>query len=263
MIKSFMHGLGPVLRGMGKSLDTMGMAMQGAKNAERALPSTANMVYEGSAPQIHASSFVAPNASVIGSVSIGEGSSVMYGAKVRGDVHSITIGKNSFVGDCSMIHVAKIQGDHPTTIGDGVTIGPNAVIHACTIQDNAMIGTGAQVLDGAVVESNAVVAPGATVTPNKTVPSGQLWVGTPAEYLRDLSEEEINSIANTAAESRQLSAAHKTVCEKDYMEYYLDWDEYDEIMSQDPDLEFADDEVDSKYIQPSGGLLSERRAQLN
>ncbi len=80
-----------------------------------------------------------------------------------------------------MVHVAKIQGDYPTFIGDNVTVGPGAIIHAATLNSNCMVGAGAQVLDGAVIESLAIVAPGAVVTPKTVVQAKQLWAGSPAK----------------------------------------------------------------------------------
>lgn len=206
----------------GKALDSLGASMEVVRTVENLVPSSANLSLEGKAPAVDHSAFVAPTASVMGDVEIGPGSSVWYGAKVRGDVHMIRMGKNVSIGENAMVHVAKIQGDHPTIIGDGVTVGPNAVVHACTIQSNTLIGAGAQVLDGAKVESNAVVAPGAMVTPNKVVPSGQLWAGSPAAFLRDLTDEEIASIAASAQDMAGLAQAHAIECAKTHQQVKQD-----------------------------------------
>jgi len=90
-----------------------------------------------------------------------------------------------------MVHVAKLQGDAATHIGNKVTVGPNATIHACVLKDSCVVGAGASVLDNAVVETHAMIAPGSIVTMGVTVPSGQLWAGVPARYVRNLSDEEI------------------------------------------------------------------------
>jgi len=214
MLKNIFHAVAPAMKTAGRALDSLGASMEVVRTVENLVPSSTSLSVGDKAPVVDHDVFVAPTASVMGDVEIGAGSSVWYGAKVRGDVHMIRVGKNVTIGENSMVHVAKIQGDHPTIIGDGVTVGPNAVVHACTIKDNTLIGAGAQVLDGATVESNAIVAPGAMVTPNKVVPSGQLWAGSPAAFLRDLTDEEIASIATTAHEMSYLAQAHAIECAK-------------------------------------------------
>lgn len=145
--------------------------------------------YKGIMPKIHESVFVAPNAFVAGDVEIGEDSSLWFGVQMRGDVHEIRIGKRTNIQDGTIIHVTRnVSG---TYIGDGVTVGHAAILHACTIHDNAFIGMGAIVMDEAVVESGAMVAAGAVVTPRKRVPSGELWAGNPAKKLRDLSPSDL------------------------------------------------------------------------
>ena len=111
------------------------------------------LAYQDHRPKIHDSCFIAENATVIGKVSIGENSSVWYGTVLRGDVSYIEIGENSNIQDNTVIHLNK---DLPTLIGDNVTVGHGAIIHACTIKDNVLIGMGAIILDGAVIESNVI-----------------------------------------------------------------------------------------------------------
>ncbi|MAI62321.1 MAG: gamma carbonic anhydrase family protein [Micavibrio sp. TMED27] len=145
--------------------------------------------YKNIVPTISKSAFVAPSASIIGDVEIGDESSVWYGCTLRGDVNDIKIGARTNIQDGSVIHVTRnLQG---TYIGDEVTVGHLALLHACRIGNRAFIGMQACVMDGAVVEDGAMVAAGALVTPNKVVPTGQLWSGRPAKYMRDLTEEEI------------------------------------------------------------------------
>jgi carbonic anhydrase/acetyltransferase-like protein (isoleucine patch superfamily) len=170
--------------------------------------------FGGKTPTIADDAFIAPTAAVIGDVEIGPGSSVWYGCTVRGDVNYIRIGAGSNLQDNSVIHV-----DHktfPTIIGDHVLIGHMCVIHACTIEDGAMIGMRACVMDGAVVEAGAMVGAGALVTPGKRVPGGQLWTGAPAGYARDLTEAERENLhrapryyADYAQSHRQAVAALK------------------------------------------------------
>lgn len=118
--------------------------------------------------------------------------------------------------DRAVIHVAKIQGDLATTIGNNVTIGAGALVHAATLKDLCVIGESAQVLDGAVVESNSIVDAGAVVTPGTVVPSGELWGGTPAKKIRDLTAEEIATIPQKARDSLKLAAMHAIENSKDY-----------------------------------------------
>ena len=119
---------------------------------------------------------------------------------LRGDANYITIGKGSNIQDNSVVHIDS--GTLPTIIGEYVTVGHGAIVHACTLQDNSFVGMGAIVLDGAVVESGAMVAAGALVPPGKTVPSGQLWAGSPAKLMRELDE---------ATQHKFLQTAHKYV----------------------------------------------------
>lgn len=144
--------------------------------------------YKGISPKIHGSVFVAPTAAIIGDVEIGAESNIWFGCSIRGDVNDIKIGARTNIQDGTVIHVTRnVQG---TYIGDEVTVGHMALLHACTIGNQAFIGMQACVMDEAVVEDRAMVAAGALVTPGKTVPSGQLWAGRPARYMRDMTEEE-------------------------------------------------------------------------
>lgn len=140
-------------------------------------------------PTIAEDAFIAETAVVIGDVHIGAGASVWYGVTIRGDVNYIRVGAGTNIQDGTVVHVTRKT--HPTIIGQNVTIGHMALLHGCTIQDEAFIGMGATVMDGVVVESQAMVAAGSLVTPGKVVKSGQLWGGSPARYMRDLTPEEL------------------------------------------------------------------------
>lgn len=145
--------------------------------------------YRGRWPQIADDVFVAPGASVIGDVTIGAGSSVWFNAVIRGDDMPVTIGERVNVQDGTVIHVhTKFQG---TRIGDDVTIGHMALLHACNVESGAFIGMGAIALDTSTVESGAMLAAGAMLTPGKTVKSGELWAGRPAKFMRRITEEEL------------------------------------------------------------------------
>jgi len=234
MIKQVFSAAGPVLKAAGKAIDSAGMALEAVPITEKLVASTRSVAFGGKVPA-GAAAFVAPTATVIGDVTIGPGSSVWYGAKVRGDVHTIKIGANSSVGDNAMVHVAKIAGDSPTLIGDNVTIGANALVHACTLESNVVVGMGAHVLDGAVVGATSMIAPGAIVTPGTKVPAGQLWSGVPAKHLRDLTAEEIEAIMATATETATLSKQHALECSKSFEEVEAEKYEWDDAQIRNDD----------------------------
>ncbi|MCE3255222.1 MAG: hexapeptide transferase family protein [Rickettsiaceae bacterium] len=164
------------------------------------------LTYRGIAPIIDKSSFIAPTAIVSGDTVIGKNVGIWYGCIIRGDVAKIRIGDDTNIQDNTVIHVTRPHHAQnktsdeggPTIIGKGVTIGHNAIIHACIIQDHAFIGMGSIIMDLAVVESYGMLAAGAVLTPGKVVKSGQIWAGNPAKYFRDLTEVERNYIKTSA-----------------------------------------------------------------
>ena len=164
------------------------------------------LAHHGVTPVLGAGVFVAGNATVIGDTVIGPGSSVWYAATVRGDVNEIRIGARTNIQDGTVIHVTT--GGHGTYVGDDVTVGHLAILHACTLEDRVLIGMGACLMDGAVVEHDAMVAAGALLTPGKRVPSGELWAGSPARHKRDLTPEEIADIAHSAVHYAELAASY-------------------------------------------------------
>jgi carbonic anhydrase/acetyltransferase-like protein (isoleucine patch superfamily) len=168
--------------------------------------------HKGIMPKIHPTAFIAENAVIIGDVEIGAGSSVWYGCTLRGDVNNIVIGQDTNIQDHTLIHVSSTtQG---TYIGDRVTVGHAALLHACTIEDEAFIGMQACVMDDAKVEARAMIAAGALVTPGKTIPAGQLWGGSPARYMRDLSAEDIAFLPFSAERYVRLGALYRAEEEK-------------------------------------------------
>lgn len=145
--------------------------------------------YDGRAPRLHPSVYVAETGVVIGDVEIGEGSSVWFGAIVRGDVHHVRVGARTNLQDQTVVHVTG--GKHPTVIGDDVTVGHRVVLHGCTVHDRCLVGIGAIVLDGAVLEAESMVGAGALVPPGMVVPTGTLVLGSPAKVKRKLTPEEL------------------------------------------------------------------------
>lgn len=144
--------------------------------------------WRGIGPRIDAQAWLAPNATVIGDVEIGAGSSIWFGAVLRGDVNAIRVGRGTNIQDGSVVHVTRAR--FGTTIGDHVLIGHMAMIHGCVIEDGAFVGMKACVMDGAVIAGGGMVAAGALVTPGKRVGKGELWAGTPARFVRAVSEAE-------------------------------------------------------------------------
>ena len=135
--------------------------------------------------------FVAESAAVIGSVVLGHNVSVWFGAVVRGDYDTVTIGANSNIQDCVVVHM---DDTYPVTIGEGVTVGHHAVVHGCTVGDNSLIGIHAVVMNGARIGENCLVGSNALVTEGKTIPDGSLVLGSPGRVVRSLTDEEIQEI---------------------------------------------------------------------
>ncbi len=155
-------------------------------------------------PQIQPTAWVAPSADVIGDVTIGEHSSIWFGAVVRGDVHSITIGKRTSVQDLSMVHVTHYKKEdrsdgNPTVIGDDVTIGHKVMLHGCTIEDGCLIGMSATILDGAVIGEGSIVGAHSLVTSNKVFPPRSMIIGSPAKVVKQLTCQESEDLIKHAA----------------------------------------------------------------
>lgn len=150
-------------------------------------------------PQIPEDCYVAENATIVGEVSFGNQCSVWFNAVIRGDVHFIKIGNKVNVQDGAVIHATYQKS--PTTIGNNVSIGHNAIVHGCTIHDNVLIGMGSIVMDDCVIESNSIVAAGAVVTANTRVEAGSIYAGVPAKKVKDISKELIHGEINRIAEN--------------------------------------------------------------
>jgi len=157
---------------------------------------------KGNHPKIPSCCFIAENATIVGEVSVGKNCSIWFNAVVRGDVHYIKIGNKVNIQDGAVIHATYQKS--PTTIGNNVSIGHNAIVHGCTINDNVLIGMGSIIMDDCVVESNSIIAAGAVVTKNTIVESGSIYAGIPAKKVKDISKElisgEIDRIANNYVE---------------------------------------------------------------
>ena len=153
---------------------------------------------KGKEPLIGKDCFIAENATIVGEVSIGDQCSIWFNAVIRGDVHFIKMGNKVNVQDGAVIHCTYQKS--PTVIGDNVSIGHNAIVHGCTIDDNVLVGMGSIIMDDCIVGSNSIIAAGAVVTKGTIVPPGTVFAGMPAKKIKDVSPElsssEINRIAN-------------------------------------------------------------------
>ena len=157
---------------------------------------------------------------------LSEGASLWHSVIVRGDTAQVTIGKNSAIQDLTRIGSNAQQAGDKVTVGENCYVGANATLDACTIHDNAFVGMGATISRGAHVESFAVVSAGAVVQEGVTVPSGQIFAGAPAKYLRDLTQEEKHLMTEHKMELQQLSQVYAEETEKSFREVLNSQDEY-------------------------------------
>ncbi len=153
-------------------------------------------------PSLHPSAFIASNATVLGDVTLEENASVWFHATLRGDINSISIGTGSNIQDGSVIHLAD---DFPTRVGEFVTVGHRAILHACTVGDEVLIGMGAVVLDGVEIGARSIIGASALVTQHTRIPPGSLVLGSPAKIVRALSLDEQRSLKSWADKYVELS----------------------------------------------------------
>lgn len=153
---------------------------------------------KGVLPKMGENCFIAPNATIVGDVHMGDDCSIWFNAVVRGDVNSIVMGNKVNVQDGAVIHCTYEKTK--TVIGNNVSIGHNAIVHGCTVDDNVLIGMGAIVMDNCKIGSNSIIAAGAVVLENTVVEAGSIYAGVPAKKVKSISQElisgEINRIAN-------------------------------------------------------------------
>ncbi len=150
----------------------------------------------GFTPEFGANCFFADNAVIVGEVRMGDNCTVWFNAVVRGDVHSITIGNNTNIQDCAVIHCTYQKAK--TVIGSNVSIAHHAIVHGCTVHDNVLIGMGAIVMDGAEIGENSVIAAGAVVLPGTKVEPGSIYAGMPAKKVKDIGDDMREVIQRTA-----------------------------------------------------------------
>jgi len=153
----------------------------------------------GHTPKFGKDCFLAENSVVVGDVVMGDQCSIWYHAVIRGDVHFIRMGNKVNIQDGAVVHCTYQRS--PTTIGNNVSVGHNAIVHGCTIHDNVLVGMGAIVMDDCVVESNTIIAAGAVVTEGTRVEAGTIYAGVPARKLKDISQEQISGEIERIANS--------------------------------------------------------------
>jgi gamma-carbonic anhydrase len=166
----------------------------------------------GKTPQIDDSAFIAPGCRIIGDVTIGAHVSIWYNCVIRAEVNRVVIGARSNIQDGSIVHcdgpVPGIPEGYPTIIGEDALIGHNCMIHGAILHDRTFVGLSATVMNGAVIESDAMLAAGAMLTQNKRIETQQLWAGSPARYLRDLSDDQIAGMRLGVAHYVENAKAH-------------------------------------------------------
>lgn len=169
--------------------------------------------FKGVMPTIADSAYIDEDAVVIGAVKIGERSSVWPGTVIRGDVNPISIGSGSNIQDGSVLHVTAPNESNangfPLIIGNNVTVGHGAILHACTIENGCLVGMGATVLDGAILKEGVLLAAGSLVPPGKVLQGGYLWVGSPAKKARPLTEAELQFFEKSAKNYIKLMSHYK------------------------------------------------------
>ena len=162
--------------------------------------------YKGVAPTIDPSAFIAPTASIVGDVRIGEGVSIWFGTVVRGDFQPVIIGKNTNIQDNATIHVMHHD---PTVIGEGVIIGHNAIIHSHKIGDHTFIGMGSIIMGHVEVGENVVIYPGSLIEEHRKIPSNSLIAGSPARIIRALRDDEIAALKGSALRYHNVADLYK------------------------------------------------------
>jgi carbonic anhydrase/acetyltransferase-like protein (isoleucine patch superfamily) len=172
------------------------------------------LTYQGKTPLVGREVFIAPTAVVIGDVTIADGASVWYGAVIRGDLAPILVGKNTNIQDNCTVHV---DAQTPASIGDNVTVGHNAVIHGCTLEEGCLIGINAVVLNRAFVRTGSVVAAGALVREGQVVGPHELVAGTPASVKRQLQPEDRQRLQGAVADYLVLGREHAALLDAGLM----------------------------------------------
>lgn len=173
-------------------------------------PDSRLLPFEGREPALQETSWVAPGATVVGEVRLGERASVWYGAVLRGDTEPITVGDRTNIQDGAVLHA---DPGFPATVGSGCVVGHKAIVHGATVEDGSLIGMNATVLNGARIGAGSVVGAGAVVPEGREFPPCSLILGIPAKRVGEVSEGQIQEIERGATEYVERAAAHRTSLE--------------------------------------------------
>ena len=177
-----------------------------------AVPNGTLLPFGDAYPEVAPSAFVAPGAFVIGKVTLGEESSVWYGAVLRGDTEPIRVGAGTNIQDGCVLHA---DPGYPATVGDGCVVGHRAVVHGCEVGDGSLVGMGATIMNGAKIGPGSVMAAGALVPEGKEFPPRSLIVGVPARRVRGITEEQADDIARGARTYVERAKSHREALERD------------------------------------------------
>lgn len=157
-------------------------------------------------PQVDEDTFVAESAQIVGRVQVDRRASVWYGAVLRGDDNAIRIGAYTNIQDNCVLHITTTE---PCIVGEHVTVGHSAILHGCTVGNEVLVGMGSIILNGAIIEDQVIIGAGTLIPPGKRVPARSLVVGSPAKVVRDLTEEEIRSLRQSAEHYALLADKHR------------------------------------------------------
>lgn len=218
MLRKVKFQVGFALREAAQSLDHLGLKLQGNYAFKEKLNRHRRIMTffaNNGIPQIGQGAWIAPNATVIGKVSLGFNSSVWYGAILRGDTNSIKIGNLTSIGDRAVIRVAPVPfmtindpKSYETEIGNNVVIEPGVLLHSVKLEDGVKIEAGAILFDGVVVGQNAIVGSGSVVPAETKIPSGEYWAGSPARFVRKLTDSELSKKTQEAEKYHELAVVH-------------------------------------------------------
>jgi len=257
--------LGKAIRGVGKSLDAAGKCFEIHPNVDALIPATTALKYQNALPTTAADSFIAPSATLVGKVTIGKQSSIWYGAVLRGDDSTITIGDKVSIGDRVMIHCSGGRAgllEAPTVIGNRSIVGAGAILHGCILEEETFVGKGSQVLDGAKICKHGALAPGSLLSMGKVIPSGQLWAGVPAVYAKTLTPAEIQAVAAEVNETVVLAKDHAEAIAKPWVQAEHEEYLHEQELVRSPHYYVPDTDLDEKTYAQVNELMEGEEGKL-
>eukprot|EP01061_Rhynchopus_euleeides_P017151 TRINITY_DN28589_c0_g2_i1.p1 TRINITY_DN28589_c0_g2~~TRINITY_DN28589_c0_g2_i1.p1 ORF type:complete len:272 (+),score=72.12 TRINITY_DN28589_c0_g2_i1:117-932(+) len=243
----FSRGLGFACREAAYQFDKVGCILLGSNTHHERVVSWKRLTpFHGKSPHVDTTCFLAPNVNVIGSAQLGSKVGVFYQTVIRADTRDIVIGSNTTVQDRCVIRTSP---NYDVQIGSHVTIEPSVVVTGASIGDDVFIGAGSTIMEGARIEAQSILAPGSVVQKFAVVPSGELWAGTPAEKVRNLTEEEVTSLRTSALHGVGLAEVHKDATEKSFETIQ----EERQVMEQWASLESCREPIRAAYGQYEAG----------